>query len=114
MPIPEQKFPGVFSQATSAYLCLTGCRGKADIQLRYVDLTDGRILLSSPKITIESADPLSTQEVAIQIPPIPMPHQGLYALEAYCNDEMIGSIRIKVDQGPPTKGGASDDKKSQQ
>lgn len=81
-----------------AYLAVINCRGRVEIQLRHVDLADGSELRKSGVIGFDAADPLQTYEIVIEVPPLPMPHEGAYALEAYCNDELAGSIRIGVKQ----------------
>lgn len=79
-----------------AYLAVTNCRGWIRLQLRHVDLADGSVLHTSGVLRFEADDPLRTYEVVIEIPPLPLPHEGTYAIEAYCNDELAGSIRIGV------------------
>lgn len=92
----SSKFPTQLGQTTSVFLTLTNCSGRVEIQLRYVDLADDSVLVKSPTVCIESADRLASQEVVMEVPPLPMPHAGWYVFEAYCDGDRIGSIRMNV------------------
>ena len=91
------KFPATFNKITQAYLVLTNCHGVQKLRIRYVDLKDESVLLESPEIRLIITDPLERHEVVMDVPPLPMPHEGQYAFEVYCNGELLGGIRINVD-----------------
>ncbi len=90
----SSEFPSTMDHATFAFISLTDVRGEVTILLRYVDLSDNKVLMESKGVTITGRDPLVTIEFAVQIPPFPMPHEGTYAFEVYANDEMIGAKRL--------------------
>ncbi len=92
------KFPAIFSKTTQVYLVLTNCHGVQKLRIRYVDLKDESVLLESPEIELAITDPLERHEVVMDVPPLPMPHEGQYAFEVYCNGELLGGIRINVDK----------------
>ncbi len=92
------KFPAIFSKTTQVYLVLTNCHGVQKLRIRYVDLKDESVLLESPEIRLTITDPLERHEVVMDVPPLPMPHEGQYAFEVYCNGELLGGIRINVDK----------------
>lgn len=94
------EFPAVFGRATFVYLSLTNIRKKVEIRLRYVSLKDYSVLLEATPITIECSDPLATVELAVQIPPFPMPEPGSYAFEVHSGGELIGSTRMLVQAKP--------------
>jgi hypothetical protein len=79
-----------------AYLALVGCHGPVSLQVRLADLDDGKVLRSSGVLRFDARDPLETYEVVIEVPPLPLPHEGIYALEALCNDQLAGNIRLHV------------------
>ncbi len=35
-------------------------------------------------------------EMVVEVPPLPMPHEGVYALELYAAEERLGALRIPV------------------
>jgi len=78
----------------AAYLALTNCRGHVELQLRHIDLAGDTVLLKTGIIKIDAEDPLHVYEVVAHIPPLPLPHPGIYALEVYCNDQCVGGLRI--------------------
>ena len=90
------KFPATFNKITQVYLVLTNCHGVQKLRIRYVDLKDESVLLESPEIELAITDPLERHEVVMDVPPLPMPHEGQYAFEVYCNGELLGGIRITV------------------
>ena len=90
------KFPAQLGRTTKAYLVLTNCHGSQKLQIRYVDLKDGSILLESPEVELAIRDPLAINEVVMEVPPFPMPHEGKYDFEVYCNGSNLGHIQINV------------------
>ena len=91
-----KEFPTQFGRCTKAFLVLTNCHGSQKLQIRYVDLRDGSVLLESPEVELTINDPLATNEVVMEVPPFPMPHEGKYDFEVYCNGAPIGSICLSV------------------
>lgn len=92
------KFPWVLSRPTFAYISLTEAQqGTLSLELRYVNLTNDQVLMRS-RFEVESEGPLSTVELISEVPPFPMPHPGAYAFELLWNDELVGSLRMNVDQ----------------
>ena len=83
----------------TAFISLTDIRGTVQLELRYVDLADNEVLLKAP-LQIQSDDPLRTIEAVIAVPPLPVPHPGVYALELLCDDEPLGSLRVTVVETP--------------
>ena len=90
------QFPNTFGRTTYAYVCLTGLHGQTEICLRYRDLRTPEILLESPPIRFNWDDPLQSVELIIEVPPFPMPREGVYAFELHANGRMLGSVRISV------------------
>ena len=85
-----------------AYLAITNCRGRVALQLRHVDLNDDSTLRESGVLRLDTRDPLRTYEVVMDVPHLPFPHSGFYALEACCNGQRIASIRLHavLPEGP--------------
>lgn len=94
----SSEFPTQFSRATKAYVVLTNCRGKVNLELRYVDLLDDSVLMQTQALELEGSDPLSSVEFIIEVPPFPMPHDGYYAFELYCGANRLGGMRLRVDK----------------
>jgi len=82
-----------------AYLSLTEVHGAKMIELRYIDLSNNDVLLST-QFQVKCNDPLETVEVALPLPSLPAPHAGVFALELLCENTLLGSHRLKVVQDP--------------
>ena len=102
------EFPTQFQRTTFAYCAFTGIRGKIDVIFRYVDLESNEVLMETIPIEVRAEDPITTSDLVTEIPPLPMPHPGVYALEVHSCDELIGSLRVTV-VGPEAQGDNNDD-----
>jgi hypothetical protein len=91
-----KEFPTHFYSVTNAYVCITEVRGEVPLILRYVDLATNEVLMECGPITISSDDPLASIDFAVQVPPIPMPHEGVFAFELHAFNELLGCLRITV------------------
>ncbi len=81
------------------FISLTEVRGVAELELRYVDLSNNGVLLTA-KFPVQSNDPLKTVEAVVPVPPLPVPHPGVYALELLHEDEPLGALRITAVEMP--------------
>jgi hypothetical protein len=78
-----------------AYISLTEVHGTVPLDLRYVDLRDN-VVLVRVELSVKANSPLDTTEVAVQLPVLPTPHAGTYALELLSSGEPVGSHRVTV------------------
>lgn len=92
----SREFPATSTTRKYAFASMTDVVGKVAITFRYVDLENNDVLLEVPNLTAQSNDRLATVEMVVEIPPLPMPHPGAYAFEAYFGEELIGSLRLQV------------------
>lgn len=92
----SDRFPTRFGRSVFAFVSLTEVHGRTELILRYIDLQTNEVLLQSQPVSLESGDPLAPVEAAFEVPPLPMPHEGVYSLELWSGDEMLGATRLKV------------------
>jgi hypothetical protein len=90
-------FPAEFARETYAYICLSNIRRMTTMQLKYVDLSTDEILMEYGPINIHSPDPLANVDFVVPVPPLFMPHPGIYAFELFTGNDMIGCIRLSVE-----------------
>jgi hypothetical protein len=83
----------------SAYVSLTELHGHRSFELRYVDLKDNTVIFTV-EFKVESRSPLETVQLSVPLPPLPVPHEGLFALELLCEGELLGSHRILTKRHP--------------
>src|SRR5690606_21642386 len=92
-------FPAVFGQVSYAYVCLVDCWGPTEIELRYVDRSDeDQKSLLDAKVTVNLQNKNQSVEMIVQLPPLPMPHEGEYAFELVFEGSAIGSKRMYARQ----------------
>jgi hypothetical protein len=87
---------GLQSGSPFAYLSLTEVRGRTPLMLQLVNLQDDSQLFRS-ELLVECHNPLYTIEMTVPLPPIAPPQAGIYALELIYNNELLGSLRIVVE-----------------
>jgi hypothetical protein len=93
-----QKIPGgMHSGSPYAYINLTEVRGEVPISLRYVDLSQNEAIFQS-ELTIRCDDPLQNVELLVALPPLPTPHEGVFAFEVLYQGEPLGSQRVVVEE----------------
>jgi hypothetical protein len=87
---------GLQSGSPFAYMSLTEVRGMTPLVLQLVNLEDDSQLFRSD-LRVDCANPLYTIELTVPLPPIAPPKAGIYALEVLYNHEILGSLRIVVE-----------------
>jgi hypothetical protein len=90
---------GFQSGSPFAYLSLTEVRGVTPLTLQLMNLQDDTQLFRSD-LRVDCPNPLYTVEITVPLPPITPPQAGIYALEVMYNNEILGSLRIVVEDAP--------------
>ncbi len=90
------ELPCQFHRETYAYVCMTNVHGTVNVHLRYIDLSTNQVLLRSMEFPVVASSPVETVELKIPVAPLPMPHEGVYALEVHVGDDMLGAFRVSV------------------
>ncbi|MFO1044200.1 MAG: hypothetical protein U0941_20650 [Planctomycetaceae bacterium] len=83
----------------SAYVSLTEVHGQRSFELRYVDLNENNVIFTF-EFQVECRNPLETVQMTIPLPVLPVPHEGVFALELVCEGELLGSHRILTKRQP--------------
>lgn len=88
--------PGIKFQAGSpfVYVNLVDVKGEQSLDLRWVDLSDNRLLVGMQIHAKPPEDPLDPIELIIRMPLLPYPHPGVYAMELLTEDEPLASWRV--------------------
>jgi hypothetical protein len=87
---------GLQSGSPFAYLSLTEVRGQQTFVLQFTNLSDHSVLFRS-ELRVECPNPLYTVELTVPLPPIAPPQAGVYALELLHDQEILGSLRVVVE-----------------
>ncbi len=102
-PAPRPKRPLFAAGSPHVFGSVTEVRGEQALELRFVDLSDNRVLIRVD-ISIQSSDPLATVKFALPLPVLPIPHAGTYVLELLHDNEILGGHRVVavLDSTTPT------------
>jgi hypothetical protein len=101
-PFAQQQMPlNRFLRAgsPSAYVSLTEINGQRSFELRYVDLNQNNVLFTF-EFKVDCRNPLETVQLTLPLPVLPVPHEGVFALELLCEGELLGSHRILTKRQP--------------
>lgn len=98
----EEAKPSYIQGGTNAgspyiYISLTDLHGAVPLVLRYMLLDDDHEFFRCD-LQVESNDPLKTIEVVLPLPNLPTPKAGIYAIELWCHDEPLGTLRIVAEE----------------
>ncbi len=76
---------------------MTGVHGSIQCVLRFVDLSNQEVLMSSPIITVSAASPTDVIEAVIPVPGFLMPHAGFFDFELAMKDGTpLGRLKIQI------------------
>lgn len=93
---------GAQAGSPSFYISLVGIHGRTPLSLRYVELKNSKVWFGL-EFVVECRDPLEVVEIVLGLPPLPTPHEGVFALELLYDNEMLGSCRVTVEELPQQK-----------
>ena len=96
-PVPIARL--VRAGSPFAYVSLTELQGTRKFELRYVDLEENSVLFGTA-FEVSCRDPLETIQITVPLPPLPIPHEGVFVLELLCDGEMLGSHRVLAKSQP--------------
>jgi hypothetical protein len=91
--------PGTYKDRSDVFICLTDVHPKAQMDLDYVDLITNEVLMRF-SITAESSNALASVELGVNVPQLPMPHEGVFAFELHSEGEPLGSLRVHAKKAP--------------
>jgi hypothetical protein len=86
---------GLQAGSPDVYINLTDVHDQQEFDLRFVDLQENKPLIGAC-FSVKSRDRLAAIEVIVPLPPLPIPHPGVYALELLWKGEILGSLRINA------------------
>jgi len=85
------KFPT--SRPMSLYMKVTDAEGDYDTEVRYVQVGSGKVLAQAQG-KLHSANRLTSVELLIGFPPLPIPAEGRYEFQVWTNSVFLGATFI--------------------
>lgn len=86
---------GMHGGAPYAYISMTDVGEDTQLRCQFVNLTKNEVLFGT-QLTVDCKDRLETVEIILPLPPLMISEEGAYAFELVCEDEILGSCRIKA------------------
>jgi len=77
----------------SLYVKVTDAEGYYRTQVRYVQVSTGRVLAEAQG-ELNATDRLASTDVYIQFPPLPIPEEGRYEFQIWANSVFLGATFI--------------------
>lgn len=90
------EFPTNFPRTIGIFVSIYGLTGKTDIDLEFIDSTNGEVLMSTDAMEIFCEDTNSPVEFAVEVPPLPLPHAGQYLFRLVADGTTLGSTALRV------------------
>ncbi len=90
------KVPTTFPRTIGIFVSIYGLTGKTDIDLEFIDTSNGEVLMSTNAMEIFCEDRNSPVEFAVEVPPLPLPHTGQYLFRLVANGTALGSTALTV------------------
>lgn len=96
-PMPLNRF--IRAGSPYAYVSLTEIHGQRSFELRYIDLNDNNVVFTF-EFKVDCRNPLETVQLSLPLPVLPVPHEGVFALELLCEGTLLGAHRILTRRQP--------------
>ena len=81
------------------YICFTDVCDGTKITLRFTNLTKNKPLFFTA-LGFSGTERLGSTEVILPLPPLPIVEPGTYAIEIWCDDELLGMRRLVAEELP--------------
>jgi hypothetical protein len=91
-----EAFPATLGRTVGLFVALRGVDGEADVQFELVGPESVEPLMRSHDMRVACSDPDRTVEFAVELPPLPLPAPGRYALRLEVNGAPLGEAPLEV------------------
>lgn len=95
------RFPTTLAKTVGVFVSVSGCEGDVDLDMDFVDGQTGDVLLSSRSLAFHCDDPTLPVDFALELPPLPLPRPGRYALRLAANGTLLGEIPVTAEGADP-------------
>jgi hypothetical protein len=89
-------FPAVFHKSIGVFIKLGSFAGSVDVGLVFEEVATGETLLRTRASGVSCQDRDCPLELALEVPPLPLPRPGRYAFKLLVNGNVIGTAEIDV------------------
>jgi hypothetical protein len=91
-------FPAIFHKTVGVYIKLASFTGSTGLEIVFEEQATGEVLLRTRALEITNDDPHRPVELALEVPPLPLPRPGRYAFKLLVGSHVVGNAAIDVRQ----------------
>lgn len=88
--------PATFPRTLGLFVSLLGVSGSAGIDIELVDDATGEVLLRTESLEVSNDMPDVPVELALEVPPLSLPHAGRYWFRVTVNGSAVGAAPVHV------------------
>jgi hypothetical protein len=88
------QFPSTFARSIGVFVSFRGVTGHNKLNLAVVDPLDDTVLIQTPTFEFDWTDENRPVELAVEVPPMPLPHAGQYSFRLLVNDTFVAETYI--------------------
>ena len=89
-----REFPGSLERSVGVFVCVSGFEGDVDLDLDFTHTDNGDVLLKSQSLGFSCSDPTLPVEFAVELPPLPLPRAGRYAVRLAARGTVLGEAPV--------------------
>jgi hypothetical protein len=94
-------FPATFGRSVGVFISFCGVAGKAAVDVAFLEAASGETLMRTGSMEILCDDPRRPVDLAVEVPPLPLPRPGQYIFRLTVNGNVLGEAALFA-QGPGT------------
>jgi len=96
-------FPTTLVRTVGIFVSLSGLTGKAALDVELVEVASGESLMRTRSMEVSCDHPDQPVELALEVPPLPLPRPGRYVFRLLVNGAPLGEATVLA-RGPGAKG----------
>ncbi len=89
-------FPGSLGKTVGIFISLSGLDGTVEVRLEFVDAASGEVLMSTQRMQMYGEDRRLPVELAVEVPPLPLPHAGYYLFRLAADGRVLGESTVSA------------------
>ena len=94
-------FPATFGRSVGVFISFCGVAGTAAVDVAFIEVASGETLMRTGSMAILCDDPERPVDLAVEVPPLPLPRPGQYIFRLTVNNNVLGEAALFA-RGPGT------------
>jgi hypothetical protein len=93
--IAMPELPATLPLSVGVFIVLSGLEGDTELGLQFVE-PDGDVLLDLQGIELSVGDEIESIELGLEVPPLPLPRAGRYAMRVTLDGAVLAEAPVRV------------------